>query len=110
VLFGQSLELLGKTGLLGKAPAGGGRREAAGGEVHELSRRTSPPAALRAAASPWQGRLKFQKPALYCVNDACSSFQIASGSPPAFLTSAAHFSLSGSADFFHKSSCASVIL
>src|SRR6202044_1511799 len=88
----------------GRAPRSGGWGSARSG------RRTSPPAALRAAASPWQGRLKFQKPALYCVSEACSSFQIASGSPPAFFTSAAHFCLSGSADFFQASSCASEIL
>src|ERR1700733_4169456 len=51
-----------------------------------------------------------QKPALYCVSDVCSSFQIASGSPPALFTASAHFCLSGSADCFHKASWSSVIL
>ena len=41
---------------------------------------------------------------------ALSSFMILSGSPPAERTASAHFCSSGCADFFHSSSCSSVIL
>ena len=51
-----------------------------------------------------------QYPALYCASESFSSFMIVSGLPPAPFTPSAHFCCSGSADFFHSPSCASVIL
>ena len=51
-----------------------------------------------------------QYEALYWASVAVRSFQIASGSPPAFFTSSAHFCFSGSADFFHSSSWAGVMV
>ena len=50
-----------------------------------------------------------QYAALYCASVCLSSFMMASGSPPALRTLSAHCFSSGSADFFHSLSCASVI-
>jgi len=50
-----------------------------------------------------------QYAALYWASDCLSSFMMAAGSPPALRTLSVHCACSGSADFFHSSSCASVI-
>src|SRR5262249_8726105 len=51
-----------------------------------------------------------QYAALYWASDCLSSFMMAAGSPPALRTLSVHCFSSGSADFFHSSSCASVIV
>src|SRR6476620_3497598 len=51
-----------------------------------------------------------QYAALFCASDCLSSFMMASGSPPALRTLSVHCFSSGSADFFHSPSCASVMV
>src|SRR5262249_58084006 len=50
-----------------------------------------------------------QYAALYWASDCLSSFMMVAGSPLALWTLSVHCFSSGSADFFHSPSCASVI-
>src|SRR5262249_58458718 len=51
-----------------------------------------------------------QYAALYWASDCLSSFMMVAGSPPALRTVSVHCFSSGSADFFHSSSCAAVFV